>query len=712
MGREARRGHLPGLATVHRLQQASRWKQGCGAKSHETAIHLPVGPNASDDFLSDVAPLRRTDGPGKIAFGDEPSVIEIETPLGPAGLPGEDTPGILSGEPVVCFLEESRGDRDGAVGWNEDAPTFLAGLGPRGNHHIHSGAPTAQMVIGRKFRNEVPLDAGRQDIVRGRAREMEEKRRCRHVDQFTVVEHRERGEGVKGWLQALDGEFHQHTVRRQAADDHGSLEARLPVELKSESSRSVVESKNVLGRLAVEELGRGATADLHEPSLVEKVQDGGPPSCERFRGGIGGLRRRKAANGSGGLVSGIHRVGWLLRLSRVHGRGYHGGIMSGNPTLYLDNCATTPVDPRVLEAMLPYLRGQFGNPSSKHAYGFEAAEAVEEARDDAARLIHARGDEIVWTSGATESTNLALKGLFAAATGKRNGLVTVATEHKATLDVAKWLGRQGAQVTVLPVDEAGLVDLNRLAEAVTDKTLVVSVMGVNNETGVIQDLEAIGRIAAESGAYFHCDAAQAFGKMSLDVDAFGIDLMSVSGHKIYAPKGVGFLYVRGREKKTAVAELIHGGGHEGGRRSGTLNVPGIVALGKAAQLAREELKDEQVRLRRMRDALHARLENELDGVLLNGSPACRVSGTLNISLSGTDAQSVMMACPRLAVSAGSACNAQSVEPSYVLKAMGYSTSRALSALRFGLGRFNTDEEVEQAATWVVDAVRAMRARRG
>ncbi len=385
--------------------------------------------------------------------------------------------------------------------------------------------------------------------------------------------------------------------------------------------------------------------------------------------------------------------------------------MSGNPTLYLDNCATTPVDPRVLEAMLPYLQEQFGNPSSKHAYGFEAADAVEEARDDAARLIHCRGDEIVWTSGATESTNLALKGLFAAGDGKRNGLVTVATEHKATLDVAKWLARQGADVTVLPVDEEGLLDLDRLAEAVTEKTLVVSVMGVNNETGVIQDLESIGRIASEKGAYFHCDAAQAFGKMTLDVEDCRIDLMSVSGHKIYAPKGVGFLYVRGRGKKTVVAELIHGGGHENGRRSGTLNVPGIVALGKAAQLARDELKEEQVRLRHMRDALHARLEDELEGIFLNGSPTRRVAGTLNVSLRGADAQTIMMACPQLAISAGSACNAQSVEPSYVLKAMGCSTSRALSALRFGFGRFNTDEDVERAATWVVEAARATRAGR-
>ncbi len=386
--------------------------------------------------------------------------------------------------------------------------------------------------------------------------------------------------------------------------------------------------------------------------------------------------------------------------------------MSGNPTLYLDNCATTPVDPRVLEAMLPYLTDQFGNPSSKHAYGFEAAEAVEEARDDAARLIHARGEEIVWTSGATESTNLALKGIFAASQGKRNGLVTVATEHKATLDVAKWLSRQGADVTVLPVNEEGLLDLDRLAETVSERTLVVSVMGVNNETGVIQDLESIGRIAAEKGARFHCDGAQAFGKMPLDVDALGIDLLSVSGHKIYAPKGVGFLYVRGRGRKVVVSELIHGGGHESGRRSGTLNVPGIVALGMAARLARDELKDEQVRLRRMRDALHARFEEELEGVTLNGSPARRVAGTLNVSFRGVDAQALMMACPQLAVSAGSACNAQSVEPSYVLKAMGCSTSRALSALRFGLGRFNTDEDVERASAWVVDAVRRARSRRG
>ncbi len=385
--------------------------------------------------------------------------------------------------------------------------------------------------------------------------------------------------------------------------------------------------------------------------------------------------------------------------------------MSASETvIYLDYNATTPIDERVFEAMLPYLKEKFGNAASRtHAYGWEAEKAVDEARRQVAGLIGARPAEIVWTSGATESTNLALKGLVEGRTSKRNRIVSLTTEHKATLDTAKHLGAQGLDVVFLPVGQDGLLDLDRLDETIGDDTLAVSVMQVNNETGVIQDVARVGALCRERGAFFHCDAAQSFGKLPIDVEAMNIDLLSCSGHKIYAPKGVGFLYVRSRDPKPRILEQINGGGHEGGRRSGTLAVPLIVALGRAAEVAGEGMVEEDRRLRRLRDRLLAELRATISGLEVNGSLEHRIANNLNVSIPGIESEALLMSMPRLAVSTGSACNSSQVEASYVLRAMGLAEARGLSALRFGLGRYTSESELDEAVIIVSEAVTGLRA---
>ena len=386
-----------------------------------------------------------------------------------------------------------------------------------------------------------------------------------------------------------------------------------------------------------------------------------------------------------------------------------------NKPIYLDYHATTPVDPRVLEAMLPYFGPQFGNAASgTHSFGWQAEGAVELARKRVAALMGASAREIVFTSGATESDNLALKGVVAAAggTGRSGGpahLVTIASEHKAVLDSAHSLEKAGCRVTILKPRADGLVDLDELRDALADDTVLVSVMYANNEIGVIQPVEAIGKICRERGVLFHCDAVQAFGKISVDVERDPIDLMSVSGHKMYGPKGVGALYVRRQNPRVAVVSQMDGGGHEGGMRSGTLNVPGIVGLGEACVLASREMEQDHVRVSGLRDRLKARLESELDGLRVHGTMAHRLAGNLNLSFAGVEGDALLVALPDLAVSAGSACNSHGGGGSHVLQAIGVAPEWQQSATRFGLGRFTTEEEVDYAAGRVVAAVKELRA---
>jgi cysteine desulfurase len=377
--------------------------------------------------------------------------------------------------------------------------------------------------------------------------------------------------------------------------------------------------------------------------------------------------------------------------------------------IYLDNQATTPLDPRILEAMLPYFTEHFGNPSSEsHVYGKNAAAAVEAARVDVARLIGADPREIVFTSGATEANNLALKGAahFARAyppvgRQRRDQIVILATEHKCVLESAAVLGREGFDIVSLPVEPNGLVSLNRLAAALGERTLLVSVMAAHNEIGIVQPLAEIGALCRTKGVLFHTDAAQAFGKIALDVEAMKIDLMSISGHKIYGPKGIGALYVR-RRPRVRLVPLIDGGGQERGLRSGTLPAPLCVGLGRAAALAAAEMEDEAARLRALRDRLQANLMRRVDGLRINGDAAHRLPGNLNLSFPGTTAPELIEACPTVAMSTGSACTSATVEPSYVLRALGLSEELANGSIRLGLGRFTTPEEVDFA----VDALAA------
>lgn len=377
--------------------------------------------------------------------------------------------------------------------------------------------------------------------------------------------------------------------------------------------------------------------------------------------------------------------------------------------IYMDNHSTTPVDPRVLEAMLPFFGEKFGNAASHtHRFGWEAEAAVEVARNHVARIINASSQEIIFTSGATESDNLAIKGAAWKYREKGNHIVTMPTEHKAVLDTAKHLEKEGFRVTYLPVRPDGLLDIEELKKACGPGTILVSIMAANNETGVVQPLAEIGTLCHERGILFHTDAAQAVGKIPMDVQAMNIDLLSISGHKVYGPKGVGALYVRRKAPQVELAPLIDGGGHEGGRRSGTLNVPGIVGLGKACELAQREMPAEAERLRTLRDRLKDGILTKLDEVYVNGSLEHRLPGSLSLSFAGVDVGDLLMSLSDIALSSGSACTSATPDPSYVLKAMGVREDLAESPIRFGLGRFNTQEEVDYAAGEVVKATQRLR----
>jgi cysteine desulfurase len=380
-----------------------------------------------------------------------------------------------------------------------------------------------------------------------------------------------------------------------------------------------------------------------------------------------------------------------------------------NLPIYMDNQATSPLDPRVLEAMMPYLTTRFGNAASRsHSFGWEAEQAVEAARAQVARLIGAAPREIVFTSGATESNNLALKGVAEANCERGDHIVTQATEHKAVLDTCRHLEKNGCRVTYLPVQADGRIDPATLEQAIGGKTILVSIMAANNEIGVLQPIRAIGKICREKGVLFHTDAAQAVGKIPLDVAEDCIDLLSISAHKIYGPKGVGALYVRRRNPRVQIAAQIDGGGHERGMRSGTLNVPGIAGMGKACELALEEMEMEGAYLRTLRDRLRAKLEAGLGDVHVNGSMDYRLPGNLNMSFAGVESESLLMGLNDVALSSGSACTSATIEPSYVLKALGLADESAHASIRFGLGRFNTKAEVDYVADRVTDVVRRLR----
>lgn len=377
--------------------------------------------------------------------------------------------------------------------------------------------------------------------------------------------------------------------------------------------------------------------------------------------------------------------------------------------IYLDNQATTRTDPRVVEAMLPYFTEVYGNAASRnHSFGWVAEEAVEKARTQIAKLIGATAKEIIFTSGATESNNLAIKGVAEMYRERGNHIITQVTEHKAVLDTCKRLEKSGYQVTYLPVKADGLIDLEDLKRAMTDKTILVSIMIANNEIGVVQPVEEIGKLCHERGVIFHTDGVQAVGKIPVDVNAMHIDALSLSGHKLYGPKGVGALYVRRRNPRVQISEQINGGGHERGMRSGTLNVPGIVGLGKACELSMEEMESESRRLSALRDRLKQRLESKLDYVHVNGSMEHRLPHNLNMSFVYVEGESLLMGINDVAVSSGSACTSATLEPSYVLKALGLGDDVAHSSIRFGLGRFNTEAEVDYVADKIIDVVQKLR----
>lgn len=377
--------------------------------------------------------------------------------------------------------------------------------------------------------------------------------------------------------------------------------------------------------------------------------------------------------------------------------------------IYLDNHATTPMDPRVLDAMMPYFTEHFGNAASRnHSFGWVAEEAVERARKQIGQLIGASAKEIIFTSGATESNNLAIKGVAQMYAERGNHIITAATEHKAVLDTCKRLEKEGVRVTYLPLKGDGLIDLDMLRESITDKTILVSIMYANNEIGVIQPIREIGRICKEKGVLFHTDAVQAVGKIPVNVIDDNIDLLSLSGHKIYGPKGVGALYVRRRNPRVQLTAQMDGGGHERGMRSGTLNVPGIVGLGAACEIAGKEMPEEMVRLARLRDKLKAKLESELEEVYINGSMEHRLPGNLNMSFAYVEGESLLMGINDVAVSSGSACTSATLEPSYVLKALGLGDDLAHTSIRFGIGRFNTEEEIDYTANKVISVVNKLR----
>lgn len=376
--------------------------------------------------------------------------------------------------------------------------------------------------------------------------------------------------------------------------------------------------------------------------------------------------------------------------------------------VYMDYQATTPMDPRVLDAMLPYFMEKFGNPHSRsHAYGWEAEEGVEKARKQVADVIGASEKEIIFTSGATESNNLALKGVAHFYRSKRDHIITVVTEHKCVLDACRHLEQEGFSVTYLPVAQNGLIDLAQLEAAITDRTAIISVMAVNNEIAVIQPLKEIGALCRKYGVLFHTDAAQAFGKIPLDVEEMHIDLMSISGHKIYGPKGIGALYVR-RKPRVRLVPLINGGGQERGMRSGTLPTPLVVGLGEAARIAKLEMAKDHAHIKKLSDKLYNAIVTEVPDVFLNGDKEQRIAGNLNLSFAYIEGESMIMAIKDLAVSSGSACTSASLEPSYVLRALGVEEEMAHTSIRFGIGRFTTEEEVDFAINVITTNIKKLR----
>jgi len=391
--------------------------------------------------------------------------------------------------------------------------------------------------------------------------------------------------------------------------------------------------------------------------------------------------------------------------------------------IYMDNHATTQVDPRVLETMLPFFSEIFGNAASRsHGFGWEAEKAVDAAREQVARLVGAKAKDIVWTSGATESDNLAIQGVVEFYKEKGDHVITQVTEHKAVLDTCRHLERTGkARVTYLPVDKYGVIDLDQLRASITDKTVLVSIMFANNEVGTVQPIGEIGKICRERGVLFHSDAVQGACLLPIDVDAMCIDLISLTAHKMYGPKGVGALYVRSRGPRVRLTPMIHGGGHERGMRSGTLNVPGIVGFGKAAEIAKASMADEAQRISGLRQRMQDAIFAQLDEVHLNGHPVHRHPGNLNVSFAYVEGESMLMglngsvdalaasaSLPPIAVSSGSACTSATLEPSYVLKALGVGDDLAHTSIRFGLGRFNTQEDVDYVVERVVTEVRRLR----
>ncbi|MGH7780042.1 MAG: IscS subfamily cysteine desulfurase [Candidatus Binataceae bacterium] len=378
--------------------------------------------------------------------------------------------------------------------------------------------------------------------------------------------------------------------------------------------------------------------------------------------------------------------------------------------IYMDNHATTPCDRRVLDAMLPYFTEKFGNAASRnHSFGWEAEEGVDKARNQIATLIGAKSKEIIFTSGATESDNLAIKGVLEFYKDKGNHIISCVTEHKAVLDSCRALERLGkATVTYLPVDKYGMVDPDAVRRAITDKTVLVSIMYANNEIGTIHPVREIGKIAKEKGIVFHCDAVQAVGKIPVDVEKDGIDLLAMSGHKIYGPKGVGALYVRSKGPRVRLTPIIDGGGHERGMRSGTLNVTGIVGFGAACEIAGKEMSEEAARMIELRNRLQAGIFERLDEVYVNGHPTERLPGNLNVSFAYVEGESLLMGISDIAVSSGSACTSATLEPSYVIRALGINEELAHSSIRFGLGRFNTADEVDYVSDRVSKEVKRLR----
>jgi cysteine desulfurase len=376
----------------------------------------------------------------------------------------------------------------------------------------------------------------------------------------------------------------------------------------------------------------------------------------------------------------------------------------------MDNHATTRLDPRVLEAMLPYFTEKFGNAASRnHSFGWEAEEAVDRSRNQIAALIGAKSKEIIFTSGATESDNLAIKGVLEFYKEKGNHIITCVTEHKAVLDSCRALERAGkATVTYLPVDKFGMVDPDAVRNAITDKTVLITIMWANNEIGTIHPIAEIGKIAKEKGIIFHSDAVQAIGKVPVDFEKAGVDLGSITAHKIYGPKGIGAIYVRSKGPRVRLTPMVDGGGHERGMRSGTLNVPGIVGLGAACELAGKEMPEESQRLIQLRSQLQAGLFERLDEIYVNGHPTERLPGNLNVSFAYVEGESLLMGINDIAVSSGSACTSATLEPSYVIRALGIDDELAHSSIRFGLGRFNTEEEVDYVTDRVSKEVKRLR----